>query len=145
MFQSTPPHGGRLSLILMLHLQNGFQSTPPHGGRLVEEKETTTSIAGFNPRPRMEGDNLDVIDSMIAEIVSIHAPAWRATAWIRKHGIRIEFQSTPPHGGRRKKKLKNSPFITFQSTPPHGGRLPALRLRPSSFCFNPRPRMEGDR
>ena len=32
-FQSTPPHGGRLSLFFLLIIINRFQSTPPHGGR----------------------------------------------------------------------------------------------------------------
>ena len=34
MFQSTPPHGGRLGGVDGVILMEGFQSTPPHGGRL---------------------------------------------------------------------------------------------------------------
>ena len=32
-FQSTPPHGERLSKKFMLHVPAMFQSTPPHGER----------------------------------------------------------------------------------------------------------------
>jgi len=32
-----------------------FQSTPPHGGRLRNE-ERQCVISSFNPRPRMGGD-----------------------------------------------------------------------------------------
>ena len=76
--------------------------------------------------------------------VSIHAPAWGATA---KHALALaldKFQSTPPHGGRRPlyhiiliahyvsihapawgatvKSRSTVKYDEFQSTPPHGGR-----------------------
>ena len=55
----------------------GFQSTPPHGGRLTHF-DTGAYDEGFNPRPRMGGD-----PGLTAELdrvgVSIHAPAWGAT------------------------------------------------------------------
>jgi len=33
-FQSTPPHGGRLGDVVTSNMATLFQSTPPHGGRL---------------------------------------------------------------------------------------------------------------
>ena len=142
-FQSTPPHGGRLNQIHLVVALDTFQSTPPHGGRRNKE--------GY----------LDLIDG-----VSIHAPAWRATAGTftsftlsafqstPPHGGRLEalnklvfpikFQSTPPHGGRLPAGLGYSRIYTFQSTPPHGGRLQRCARPAAGRRFNPRPRMEGD-
>ena len=98
----------------------------------------------FNPRPRMEGDrDLAFIQDLV--IVSIHAPAWRATEGIEAtYDASVKFQSTPPHGGRRRRygAYLYCKFVSihapawratsridavalsekFQSTPPHGGR-----------------------
>ena len=57
-------------------------------------------VSSFNPRPRMGGD---VTCMKAPEVTSV-------------------FQSTPPHGGRRRRNY------------------PSLKL----LCFNPRPRMGGD-
>ena len=81
LFQSTPPHGGRLDLCGHCAFSRMFQSTPPHGGRLLEKhlsKKRGNSVSihaparratsgpsvphtrrrrlSFNPRPRTEGD-----------------------------------------------------------------------------------------
>ena len=52
-----------------------FQSTPPHGGRLKELWLRDTSES-FNPRPRMGGDDNRIRALAAKVIVSIHAPAW---------------------------------------------------------------------
>ncbi len=54
-FQSTPPHGGRLSGTTTSSAGVVFQSTPPHGGRPQNTLYRWKSTC-FNPRPRMEGD-----------------------------------------------------------------------------------------
>ena len=83
-FQSAPPHGGRhrtddLSALATIKT---FQSAPPHGGRreaAVGERHTGV------------------------EAVSIRAPAWGATSYVRRRALSREhrsFQSAPPHGGR---------------------------------------------
>ena len=52
MFQSTPPHGGRLRCVqLTPRAEQVFQSTPPHGGRAGCD-----TSCRFNPRPRTGGD-----------------------------------------------------------------------------------------
>ena len=98
MFQSTPPRGGRLSCLYSFH-----------------------STKGFNPRPRVGGDTTET-KSDSGGRVSIHAPAWGATA----NGSRIirtfRFQSTPPRGGRQPPDTTACIFWLFQSTPPRGGR-----------------------
>ena len=123
---------------------NEFQSTPPHGGRLTTPKVTkstfvsihapawgATSFANINPftirfqsTPPHGGRQLCGLKRLYKSLVSIHAPAWGATA----------FKPTVPWGLR-----------LFQSTPPHGGRpLLASSIHIIHLSFNPRPRMGGD-
>ena len=141
MFQSTPPHGGRLASFWRLcggrcfnprprtggdaDMRNGrnppmFQSTPPHGGRRARSSHCPDQVC-FNPRPRTGGDEHS--DGLQAGCrVSIHAPARGATSPGRKPKRRHRFQSTPPHGGRRRNRIRVCGFL----------------------CFNPRPRTGGD-
>ena len=77
MFQSTPPHGGRLRAMAKTAGTKMFQSTPPHGGRPIYAPGVLI-VSGFNPRPRMGGD-LDADGIFGGTDVSIHAPAWGAT------------------------------------------------------------------
>src|SRR6185295_6632914 len=76
-----------------------FQSTPPHGGR-----PSTPTCSCYDT------------------VVSIHAPARRATDAAPPLLFVMLFQSTPPHGGRRCRLWDISDADQFQSTPPHGGR-----------------------
>ena len=63
------------------------------------------------------------------KFISIHAPAWGATAGTIGLAIKvIRFQSTHPHGVRRLRLAKTTKEITFQSTHPHGVR-PSERYR----------------
>ncbi len=78
-FQSTPPHGGRRGSIGFVLLVTVFQSTPPHGGRHME--------LGVHGRPKAfqstppHGGRLEPPEMGTGQsIVSIHAPAWGATA-----------------------------------------------------------------
>ncbi len=75
----------------------------------------------FNPRPHMGGDQTTEWLKQF-NAVSIHAPTWGATKQHIEKILKVKFQSTPPHGGRRHKDLD----ILFLS------------------CFNPRPHMGGD-
>ena len=77
-FQSTHPHGVRLSGFLLPFGGKRFQSTHPHGVRLA--------ISVF-------AVNLD--------FVSIHAPTRGATCIIRLYYLVCGFQSTHPHGVRQ--------------------------------------------
>ena len=88
-----------------------FQSTPPRGGR-----QFCTEF------------------SILAAIVSIHAPARGATAmrWPSCATPSL-FQSTPPRGGRPGSMRHVRPYRVFQSTPPRGGR----------HAFTPRMLTEG--
>ncbi len=77
-----------------------FQSTPPRGGRLGDDHLLE-----------------------VGKGVSIHAPAWGATAM----ALAVRFISSP-----------------FQSTPPRGGRQRTSGRGWPMSCFNPRPRVGGD-
>src|SRR5690606_30029358 len=103
-FQSTPPHGGRRDPKLRADLHKVFQSTPPHGGRLV--------AVGVD---RLGG------------MVSIHAPARGATG-AALHMVRVDVVSihAPARGATTSSTAGVPPGVEFQSTPPHGGRLPGM-------------------
>ena len=126
----------------------------------------TTSIACFNPRPRMGGDYFNPVVEDWTE-VSIHAPAWGATlvetkqqnsmlvsihapAWgATDHDILCKilqrFQSTPPHGGRLLgTEVAGVDGTGFNPRPRMGGDIIKILATPFFPCFNPRPRMGGD-
>ena len=109
-----------------------FNPRPRMGVRLRHKKGAPTNPC-FNPRPRMGGDRI----SSVSFAVSIHAPAWGATK--SRHQAIVE--STPPL------PLTRGHDVLFQSTPPHGGRRRS-GWRESTIGhpagFNPRPRMGGD-
>ncbi len=56
MFQSTPPHGGRLEQSLKGCVKDCFNPRPRMGGDTNSCFSKTTIITCFNPRPRMGGD-----------------------------------------------------------------------------------------
>ena len=99
-FQFTPPHGGRptfwlfcVMLIISIHAPawgatsmsataqapSTFQFTPPHGGRPGLNVDGVGLLDDFNSRPRMGGD-MEYAYNPIHNFISIHAPAWGATA-----------------------------------------------------------------
>ncbi len=150
-----------------LHATPSFNPRPRVGG-----DASTTRPSGcwcsFNPRPRVGGDRR-VCGEARAGDVSIHAPAWGATASFGPRSLsRSLFQSTPPRGGRPSRSVPaRSAAARFNPRPRVGGDL---RHRPSAVralvsihapawgatleppelgewlnCFNPRPRVGGDR
>ena len=78
MFQSTHPHGVRLSTLgKIFSCTDWFQSTHPHG------------VRHFYAKIKKEHER-----------VSIHAPTRGATANEKIMAVGIKFQSTHPHGVR---------------------------------------------
>jgi len=77
----------------------------------------------FNPRPRMGGDR-DISLCLHPLFVSIHAPAWGATAEGSPQSLAGKVSIHAPAWGA------TCPFLS----------LPCLYI-----CFNPRPRMGGDK
>ena len=98
-FQSTLPHGERLTFVYTYVIMTVFQSTLPHGERHTLDYRINTLYDDFNPRSRTGSD---VVSWYIRAIhtISIHAPARGATmAYIPDNYYRL-FQSTLPHGER---------------------------------------------
>jgi len=62
-----------------------FQSTPPHGGRRGD-KMTETEIYGFQSTPPHGGRPVLIAVAILHKAVSIHAPAWGATAGGPRNG-----------------------------------------------------------
>ena len=77
-----------------------FQSTHPHGVRPTTGRRTC-SCGCFNPRTHM-GCDVALLIGGRAVLVSIHAPTWGATSSSVSSITRAGFQSTHPHGVRRK-------------------------------------------
>ena len=126
-----------------------FQSTRPRGARPCGR----TSLArdsDFNPRARVGRDTTSRCCEPTGEI-SIHAPAWGATAGSLRYSLRVIFQSTRPRGARQRGVLPAPPLphfnprarvgrdpmsdfsscreATFQSTRPRGARLRYMGVR----------------
>ena len=98
-----------------------FNPRPRVGGDPRFQRSSPQTRSCFNPRPRVGGDADEQLHLQPLG-VSIHAPAWEATAKAAALRLSRKFQSTPPRGRRR----------TSQ---------PAAARRPG---FNPRPRVGGD-
>ena len=122
LFQSTHPHGVRLSVVLTSLSGKLFQSTHPHGVRL--SSNTDTSIrCGFNPRTRTGCD----------------------PTTLQPGFCRSKFQSTHPHGVRQMRCRRIYGCSKFQSTHPHGVRQRDSVRTVYRDSFNPRTRTGCDR
>ena len=122
-FQSTLPHGERrfdakagfMDFLLSIHaptrgatgapcadrlVQKTFQSTLPHGERQISSFGFDLELT-FNPRSHTGSDEIERIKSLWATL-SIHAPTRGATAVNIVYRTLCAFQSTLPHGERRK-------------------------------------------
>ena len=166
MFQSAPPHGGRLQNNDAPLFVSRFQSAPPHGGRhrSAEVRALQHVVSIRAPARGATADDNRYVTEMI---VSIRAPARGATWEAGVNDVSHEFQSAPPHGGRPASLCSShcsSSFNprprtggdlavideagllqAFQSAPPHGGRRGARHVCAiQSVSFNPRPRTGGD-
>ena len=124
-FNPRPHMGGDAFVLENNAWVRVFQSTPPHGGRLFAEK-CPSRRERFNPRPHMGGDKIGCHNGFSVD-VSIHAPTWGATRYSEPDAFGSMFQSTPPHGGRQEERGVRLFEVWFQSTPPHGGRLCLLQ------------------
>ena len=78
-FQSTHPHGVRRARLALFLTRPTFQSTHPHGVRLVPVRAHFRHLQFQSTHPhgvRLKEEFLALLDA----IISIHAPAWGATA-----------------------------------------------------------------
>ncbi len=121
-FQSTPPRGGRLCRSNSVTPNLGFQSTPPRGGRRVRLKYLTLVSLVSIHAPAWGATAIDEQRREVV-VVSIHAPAWGATlrSWSR-HVDMKRFNPRPRVGGDQGVAVYLQRGYQFQSTPPRGGR-----------------------
>ncbi len=164
-FQSTRPRGARRGLVAGLRSLRGFNPRA-RAGRDICDRGISSCRARFNPRARA-GRDLDASFAVSSRLVSIHAPARGATLRFRQATLHGAFQSTRPRGARLHTRCRHAkprrvsihapargatrvnqgPMVwtMFQSTRPRGARhRRRRRLRPRSWCFNPRARAGRD-
>ena len=100
-FNPRPRTGGDSQWLEEAIAKDLFQSTPPHGGRLEAGKMDYELITVSIHAPA-RGATMTIALTGGMPLVSIHAPA-RGATWKRSMLLQIcsMFQSTPPHGGRR--------------------------------------------
>ena len=100
MFQSTPPHGRRPSSVFIPARSFAVSIHASAREATAPSQTFTLGSSGFNPRLRTGGD----------PCTSDACAAFKL------------FQSTPPHGRRRRLFYGVCGGRQFQSTPPHGRR-----------------------
>ena len=165
MFQSTRPRGARRrwrssvpGLQVSIHApawgatlvrlsvdsRRMFQSTRPRGARRVAGRRESLSrrLVCFNPRARV-GRDVEVDAAMPYRGVSIHAPAWGATAADAPVQSGCTFQSTRPRGARRASASTRSAGAVSIHAPAWGATRTGVRHQRSSR-FNPRARVGRD-
>ena len=142
MFQSTPPHGGRLKIprlrgfdAVSIHAPARgatrvehftlfvywFQSTPPHGGRLFH-CVVWFYVGPFQSTPPHGGRREIICSSVQFGGVSIHAPARGATGYVQEQSTRAgSFNPRPRTGGDTRCVHPWGDIAGFQSTPPQRG------------------------
>ncbi len=143
LFQSTLPHGERQRCRCVPIQPDRFQSTLPHGER--HYIHSRIGVVGYiSIHSPAWGETTAPPFAITPDVISIHSPAWGETA------INVEltstplFQSTLPHGERRKSK----PPFRRQSNFNPLSRMGRDRQHGYLYCyprhFNPLSRMGRD-
>ena len=142
-FQFTLPHGERPEADVSAIVDDGFNSRSRMGSDWLILILRSSGLS-FNSRSRMGSDLPSLAQQQFAK-VSIHAPAWGATADSNVMSPTEEFQFTLPHGERRLRKPPKILGALFQFTLPHGERLFDMKSSRRRSRFNSRSRMGSDR
>ena len=98
-----------------------FQSTPPHGERLTCFL-IKAGLINFNPRPRMGSDHHRFGYIPRRSYFNPRPPHGERRQYSQRSRPSDIFQSTLPHGERRANPVIASFLLPFQSTLPHGER-----------------------
>ena len=138
----APARGATFPLIQIV-LRKMFQSTHPHGVRLMVCSLCVmlTGVSIHAPARGATDTARAVID---AARVSIHAPARGATLAIDYGISQIEFQSTHPHGVRRRGLPKCAVRSSFNPRTRTGCDVRTTSILIRQCCFNPRTRTGCD-
>ena len=144
-FQSTLPRGERLRLYRWSQRNFKFQSTLPRGAR-PSSNPVSMSIATFqSPLPRGERQQAWPFDMVVLDI-SIHAPAWGATAFdlvrLHKYGISIH---APAWGATSTPARLFLPLKDFNPRSRVGSDFAPYTKTCMALYFNPRSRVGSDK
>ena len=144
-FQSTLPHGERQTGGIAYLLSDVFQSTLPHGERL-SRRVIGASPFHFNPRSRMGSDrSLAGLAERDLDI-SIHAPAWGATACLQVvHVDGFISIHAPAWGATNGGKYGRERHPISIHAPAWGATHRETLLLRKMANFNPRSRMGSDK
>ena len=136
-FQSTHPHGVRLSRINSVADIKEFQSTHPHGVRRAVLLHRS-NLCCFNPRTHTGCDNNSTEGQQEVD-VSIHAPTRGATECTAKF---IDKQVVSIHAPTRGATQQHEIFPVLGGVsihaPTRGATLPRDYGKPQRQSFNPR-------
>ena len=145
MFQSTHPRGVRLLVALDFDQPGEFQSTHPRGVRPADVLASIDAAAFQSTHPRGVRP-LRHPARLLISYVSIHAPAWGATAssgYFWTYSVR--FQSTHPRGVRLNHTQRTSVRPTsFNPRTRVGCDHERTRINSTHGSFNPRTRVGCD-
>ena len=137
MFQSTHPHGVRPLQVPLWYVRGDVSiHAPTRGATYKKIKEKYTLKVSIHAPTRGATEGIKAQNDLVN--VSIHAPTRGATYRRKRRKTYRTFQSTHPHGVRRKKSCKNVGYPLFQSTHPHGVRPLTRAFRRNGTGFNPR-------
>ena len=123
--------------------QPKFQSTLPHGERLSRLIDIVVDCSSFNPRSHMGSDMVHVPDCHF-KAVSIHAPTWGATLFLSNISGDSFVSIHAPTWGATVCGGRTLCITLFQSTLPHGERRGVLYDPLKGIGFNPRSHMGSD-
>ena len=145
MFQFTLPRGERLAENAIIIISTLFQFTLPRGERPVASQAEREAYEFQFTLPRGER-HVQHIPRQPQPRVSIHAPAWGATATGQAPFVFYKFQFTLPRGERQGVCRRARCAPEFQFTLPRGERLHNLlgRIR-ILISFNSRSRVGSDK
>ena len=124
-----------------VHLK--FQSMPPRGGQLWS-MEAAAPAAKFQSMPPRGGQH-GAARHDIRRPVSIHAPAWGATAVRVQAFALLLFQSMPPRGGQHFHGRYRLHLRGFNPCPRVGGNPVQSRKRGRPTMFQSMPPRGGQR
>ena len=136
-FQSTHPHGVRLTAKTRCFKAGKFQSTHPHGVRQCRDKDVSQAILVSIHAPTRGATYISLVPISVLR-VSIHAPTRGAThKGMASEASRLVSIHAPTRGATAA-KLVVAHYYEFQSTHPHGVRLDNNDILRARSSFNPR-------
>ena len=144
-FQSTHPHGVRLSHMAIIIFSFSFQSTHPHGVRLTKCLPQIKTLLVSIHAPAW-GATRSIDGTSESDAVSIHAPAWGATdCKVQRNLDYSGFNPRTRMGCDVLSLIKLRKYVVSIHAPAWGATCIRLSNQEFSLRFNPRTRMGCDK